>query len=73
MTTKKHAKKNQVLITDLKSARKNTIKTNKPFLNKGFPKKIFGMINNCQIAISARFTKDPDGNIQHAIRSFISV
>ena len=70
---KKHAKKIQVLIADLKSARKNTIETNKPFLNKDFAKKIFGMINNCHVAIFARFTKDPDGNIQHAIRSFISV
>ena len=56
---KKHAKKIQVLIADLKSARKNTIETNKPFLNKGFPKKIFGMINNCQVAILVRFTIGP--------------
>ena len=73
MPIKRNMQKNQVLIADLKSAQKNTIETNKPFLNKDFAKKIFGMINNCHVAIFARFTKDPDGNIQHAIRSFISV
>ena len=57
------------MIADLKSARKNTIETNKPFLNKDFAKKIFGMIKNCHVAIFARFTKDPDGNIQHAIEA----
>ena len=29
------------------------------FLNKGFPKKIFGMINNCHVAILAQFTIGP--------------
>ena len=58
------------MIADLKSARKNTIETNKPFLNKGFPKKIFGMINYCYVAIFARFNiYDPDVNMQHAIEA----
>ena len=29
------------------------------FLNKGFPKKILGMSNNCQVAILAQFTIGP--------------
>jgi len=56
---KKHAKSIQVLIADLKSARKNTIETIKTSLTKGFPKKIFGMINNCHVAIFAQITIGP--------------
>ena len=29
------------------------------FFNKGFPKKIFGMINNCYVAILAQITIGP--------------